>query len=466
MLLGEGRILEFAAAVSRLDNEWARLLAVRPVRTYDELRARSARGERGARRIVTSVPPPPRCPSVPSGRILEDLGPALLVKVDRHASAPVPKCWTRRRDSAASAAAAAEFLRGKYPPDVLEAGLWRTVSYRSSLAAGTGLDPDLALEAAVRSTKLWPIVILLTGSDVTEVYGSLGSRVYLDHIEAGRLVIENLILDETDFERIKSFVELHPHGSIGPHNPLAKVDLELPGGRVRLTVDVPPASSPGFDARNLSAMSRLSLPRLISLGTISEAQAARVLEELAGGTPVLVAGPTGSGKTTLCNALLVALGRGVRVLSVEEVREVEDLGEYGMLHHAYAIPGARTSAVMALLHRNPDVVFLGEILNSEHARAFEFATDSGFRVLATTHASDWRGLLRKWSSWGLSQALEGAIVVFMRARRVEHVGTVTGGTWEEIEPGPSGAWLDLVRSLRGMRTNFEVAAAVSRVMPA
>lgn len=466
MLLGEGRIREFAAAVSRLDDAWARLLAARPARTYDELRARSARGEREARRIVAAVPPPPRCPPVPDGRILEDLGPALLMQTGRQAGALVPKSWTRGGDAAASAAAAAELLRGRYPPDVLEAGLWRAVPYRSSLAAGMGLDPDLALEAAVRSTKLWPIAILLMGSDVTEVYGSLGSRVYLDHIEAGRLVVENLILGETDFERIRSFVELHPHGSIGPHNPLAKVDLELPGGRVRLTVDVPPASTPGFDARNLSAMSRLPLPRLISLGTISEAQAARVLEALTGGTPVLVAGPTGSGKTTLCNALLVALGRGIRVLTVEEVREVEDLGEYGMLHHAYAIPGARTSAVMALLHRNPDVVFLGEILSSEHARAFEFAVDSGFRVLATTHASDWRGLMRKWSSWGLSQALEDAMIVFMRDKRVERVGTVTGGAWEEVEPEPGAAWLDLVRSLRGMRTNFEVAAAVGRVIPA
>ncbi len=466
MLLGESRILKFASSVSRLDGEVSRLLAVNPLRTYNELRARSARGDRGAREVIAEIPPPPRNPPAPVGRVLEDLGPALLIQVGPHSAEFVPKSWSGGEYAAASAAAAAELLRGRYPPDVLEAGLWRVVSFRHSLAAGMGLDPDLALEAAVRSTKLWPIVLLLTGSDVTEVYGSLGSRVYLDHIQAGRLVVENMILDEADFERLRSFVELHPYGSIGPHSPMAKVDLELPQGRVRLTVDIPPASSPGFDARNLSAMSRLPLPRLIALGTISEAQAATVLEALAGGTPVLVAGPTGSGKTTLCNALLVALGRGVRILTVEEVREVEDLREYGILHHAYAIPGARTSAVMALLHRNPDVVFLGEILSQEHAAAFEFASDSGFRVLATTHASDRRGLARKWSSWGLIHALEGALVVFMRARRVEEMGTLVGGVWEEASISPGPGWVDLIRSMRGMRTNFEVAAAVREVLTA
>ncbi|HDM92262.1 MAG TPA: hypothetical protein ENG69_02570 [Candidatus Korarchaeota archaeon] len=455
MLLGESRISLYAKAAVESGDRWTEGLLTRPTETYDEIRALAARGDRRARSVLERVPPPPPPPQTKVDSVVEDLGPALLA-FSRGRVLLVPKSWLHD-DRAASAAALGEYLRGRYPPGAPRPDVWDVVSYRAKIALKMlgGGPYDLALEAAVRSTKLWPILILLLGIDVTEVYGSLGSPVYVDHVVAGRLVVENLRVDEVDFERIRSLAEIHPHGGVGYARPMTKVDVELSGRRVRLAVDVPPAATPCFDARNLAAMSRLPLPRLVTLGTLSMEEAAFILQQLSGGTPVLVAGPTASGKTTLCNALLALSDPSWRIVSVEEVREIEDLREYGLLHHAYSISGARTDAVIALLHRNPDLVFLGEILNREHAEAFAFAADSGFRVLATTHASDRRGLLRKWRAWRLLEALDGTLIVLMRERRVLELGTISGGSWDRLDPAPSPEYETLLRSLLGASTNRE-----------
>lgn len=462
MLLGESRIALYARAALEHGDRWIEGLAARPLETYDEIRAMAARGDRRARSVLERVPPPPASPKPKIDSVVEDLGPASLA-LSQGRTLLVPKSWLRE-GQAASAAALGEYLRGKYPSGAPRPDIWEVVSYRAKIALRMlgGGPYDLALEAAIRSTKLWPILVLLLGDDVTEIYGSLESPVYVDHIVAGRLVVENLRVDDIDFERIRSLVEIHPHGGVGYARPMAKVDVELSGRRIRLTVDVPPAATPCFDARNLAAMSRLPLPRLVALGTLSVEEAAFILEMLSVGTPVLVVGPTASGKTTLCNALLALSDPSWRIVSVEEVREIEDLREYGLLHHAYSLPGARTDAVIALLHRNPDLVFLGEILDREHARAFAFAADSGFRVLATTHAADRKGLVRKWRSWDLLDALDGALIVLMKERRVLELGTISEGSWERLDPTPGSNYLSILKSLHGASTNREAIDRLRR----
>jgi type IV secretory pathway ATPase VirB11/archaellum biosynthesis ATPase len=332
-----------------------------------------------------------------------------------------------------------DHVRGIYPdkPDLEQAF---EIRRRRIIEVTDGLLPEekrdlLAEEVALRSTKLWPILSLSMSEGVTELYGVLGNSVYLDHILLGRVTVENVVLDERELDKIVTVVECSDQ--VGIAEPFSKAEMSFMGRKLRITVDTPPSSSGSIAIRNLSAMEQLGIDTLIKLGTISREEFTAIMHFFLSGSPVIVAGRTGVGKTTLCNALLRSLPAGTRIVSVEEVREIEDLSKYGMKHTAYEVRGDRGKAVIDLLHRNPDVVFLGELLNKEDVMAFALSHESGFRVMATTHAKDRDMLREKWEKWGVDHALNGSVLVLMEEKRVKEVSIFEDGCWQLVEIGPS-----------------------------
>lgn len=101
----------------------------------------------------------------------------------------------------------------------------------------------------------------------------------------------------------------------------------------------------------------------------------------------LIAGPTGSGKTTTLYALLNEIEWASRnVVTIEDPVE-------------YVIPGIRQSeiqpggmkiseALRALLRHDPDVIYISEIRDQETANLAIQASLTGHLVLATLHAND------------------------------------------------------------------------------
>ncbi len=335
--------------------------------------------------------------------------------------------YSRASGMDASAEVMLHHVRSVYPknPDLEEA-----YRLRAEFLSKLGVEPKLVEEVCLRSTKLWPILSLALSDGVTEVYGVLNREIYLDHIELGRMAVRNVIMSEREFEKIRTVVECSEEVRFDLISPFAKVDLRFMGRTIRIGLDGPPSSTGSISIRNLSAMRELKLDTLIKLGTVSKEEASLILNSLDKGDPVIVFGGTGVGKTTLCNAILSALPRDTRVISVEEIREIEDLNQHGLKHVAYEIRDDREKAVINLLHRNPDVVFLGELLDSGDVRAFAVAHESGFKVLATTHGRSRGHLLSKWRSWGLEYALEGSLLVFMIRRKVSEIYRFSRGCWE------------------------------------
>jgi len=457
----EGPYHRFVNAAITWVKEFSFDIFLRPYQTYDNARLLAALGSKKHVAFVKEVPYPPlKMPMAQFDDIIEDLGCALLVKREGRAYF-LPKSWTTDPKSMISVIGFSRLMEGIYPDDSLDVDLWDIISFRKRklsriLNLNNGLSEDLILEAAVRSTKAWPILILAIGKDITEIYGIKSFPVYIDHIEAGRVEISNLTLDEREFEKIRTIVELNPFGSLNLNQPTAKVEFTLKDSKIRLGVDIPPISKPSFDARNLSALPRLPMSRLISLGTISEDFAACLIEAMYEKQPILIVGGTGVGKTTLANSLLAYSASEWRIISIEEVREIEDFSHYGLKHHPYVFPGERVSMVTTFLHRNPDLVFLGEILTEEHAKAFALAKESGFRVVATTHARNLASLKRKWLRWGMEDALIGCLIVLMGFRSVEKLYRYGNGSWEALIPNPSDRFLAMIKSTMGSKTNEEV----------
>ncbi len=361
-------------------------------------------------------------------------------------------------------------LKGIYPTEYDSQGdlIWKSIQLRTRRAMEIldeiGLGDEytyLAEEAAIRSTKIWPLLAIMTSEDVTEGYVHFLGPLYLDHVEYGRFAVKNYVLDEIDLEKLVTLIEADINAGLDIRSPLSEVDLILGNFHFRIALDMPPASLGAADIRNLSSMSKLSLPRLISLGTIDSYEAATILDRLNSGDPVLIFGRTGVGKTTLSNSILASLPRYLRIVSVEEVREIEDLTKYGMHHTPYEVTSSKYDFVRFLLHRNPDLVFLGEVLGKEQAEALDMTSFSGLRVLATTHAKDFSGLVFKWSSWGLTLP-EKTLAVRMEYRKVAEIRYWVDGSWYD-PPSPSTVWLSYIRELEGAYTNEEVSRRASEL---
>ncbi|RLG42357.1 MAG: hypothetical protein DRO05_01400 [Thermoproteota archaeon] len=452
---------KYVAAAMKWMREFSLDLFLKPYQTYDNARLLAAFGSKKHISFVKETPYPPlKTPDLHFDSIIEDLECAFLARCNEKVCF-VPRSWTTDPRTMISVIGISKLMEGIYPEDSLDLDVWDVIRFRMRqikkiLGPKEVLDENLILEAAVRSTKVWPVLLLATGKDVTEIYGVEGSPIYIDHIEAGRVEISNLVLDEREFEKIRTIVELHPYGALNLSRPTVKVEFTLRDSKVRLAVDIPPVSKPTFDARNLSALPRLPMSRLIALGTIREELAACLVEAMYERQPILIAGRTGVGKTTLANSILAYSDKEWRIVSIEEVREIEDFSEYGLKHHPYVFPGDRESMVTTFLHRNPDLVFLGEILTEEHARAFALAKESGFRVIATTHARDPISLERKWIRWGSEDALLGCLVLFMGFRVAERLYRYGEGGWEEVEPRPSESFLAMIRATLGSKTNGEL----------
>lgn len=116
---------------------------------------------------------------------------------------------------------------------------------------------------------------------------------------------------------------------------------------------------------------------------------------------VVVTGPTGSGKTTTMYAALREIAtEDVNIMTVEDPVEYELPG----LTQIQVDPKAGITfqtALKAILRQDPDVIFVGEIRDEPTAEMAAQASLTGHLVLATVHANDAVGAVRRLLDLGL-----------------------------------------------------------------
>ncbi|MCW1400937.1 type II/IV secretion system protein [Novosphingobium sp. MW5] len=100
---------------------------------------------------------------------------------------------------------------------------------------------------------------------------------------------------------------------------------------------------------------------------------------------LLVSGPTGSGKTTTVYKLLEGLNDGTRkIITVEDPVEI-DLPGVIQVNVRQDIGLEFATGLRAILRQDPDVIFVGEIRDSETARIAVRAALTGHLVISTVH---------------------------------------------------------------------------------
>ena len=215
------------------------------------------------------------------------------------------------------------------------------------------------------------------------------------------------------------------------------VDAQLPDGS-RLHVVIPNVTRQHLAVNVRKFVISVSgLAELVRLGTLTE-QAARFLEaSVVAGLNILVAGGTQAGKTTLLNALCAAIPAAERVLTVEEVFELQlPLPDTVAMQTRQAnLEGTGEITLRRLvkeaLRMRPNRLVVGEV-RQEECLDLLIALNSGVPGMCTLHANSAREALTKMCTLPLlaGENVSAAFVVPTVATSVDlvvHLGTDARG---------------------------------------
>ncbi|MEM9446554.1 MAG: PilT/PilU family type 4a pilus ATPase [Verrucomicrobiota bacterium] len=114
---------------------------------------------------------------------------------------------------------------------------------------------------------------------------------------------------------------------------------------------------------------------------------------------ILVAGPTGSGKSTTLATLIDHINktRPVHVITIEDPVEYLHVSDQALVDQRQIGTHAPDfqSALVSSLRQDPDVILVGEIRERETIKTAITASETGHLVFATVHAPDCAGAIQR-----------------------------------------------------------------------
>ena len=259
-----------------------------------------------------------------------------------------------------------EFLQARQPH--LSKGLCQEITSQV-LALATGLGPLQALMEDEQITE-----IMVNGPGVVQV--ERDGQIQTTDVALDAVTIEHII------ERIIAPLGLH----IDRRQPFG--DARLPDG-TRVNITIPPLAidGPYITFRRFRA-------KQFSLEAFCDADTAQMLRQLVvAKANIVVSGGTGSGKTSLLNALASAIPPGERVVTIEDAAELRlDSKHVVRLETRPSNPDgvgaidARTLLRNALRMR-PDRIIIGEVRGSEVFEMLQAMNIGHEGSLSTCHAN-------------------------------------------------------------------------------
>lgn len=190
------------------------------------------------------------------------------------------------------------------------------------------------------------------------------------------------------------------------------LEARLPDGS-RLQAVVPPAAPDGpyVSIRRFSKDS-FSLARLIDLGTLST-DALDTLDALvAAKLNIMIAGGTGSGKTSLLNAFTHFIPKGERIAVIEDSKEVQVQHPHVVQLEARPADSHGRGAVSirdlfrATLRMRPDRIVIGEIRGGEALDIIQAMVSGHGGCLGTLHATYPRDTLTRLETMAMMSDVE------------------------------------------------------------
>lgn len=234
---------------------------------------------------------------------------------------------------------------------------------------------------------------VLDDPQVTEIMLNPDGRLYIERLDAGMEPAGTL-----DLARAEVLIGVVAHclgQEVNAHKPI--ISGEIPLGGHRFEGLLPPAvKAPAFSIRR-RATSRIPLGDYVTSGVMTPGQYQRIHEAIHDRQNILICGGTGSGKTTLANALMLEVHRLFprdRVLLIEDTVEIDCTAEnVVMLRSSDDVPIDRL--LKSALRLRPDRIMVGEVRDGAALtllKAWNTGHPGGFTTL---HANDAQAALTR-----------------------------------------------------------------------
>ncbi len=299
---------------------------------------------------------------------------------------------------------------------------------------------------------LGPLAITLLEDNVIEVYCNSNSlNVWIEYVGIGR-VKSNIILNGDDRRKIIQTVATFSQTVANKENPI--ISAELPKYGYRFEGSLPDISMlPSFNIRK-PANIVFTIDDYLSQGILNQKQKDIICLAVKKKLNILIGGGTGSGKTTLCNAVLNEISKtGDRLVILEDTRELQcTADDYESFRTSFTV--TMNMLLRTTMRRRPDRIIVGEVRDGaayDLLKAWNTGHPGG---ISTTHANDVLESLKRIAALSLESGGESSapplsvvnsligstvnIVVFIsrsssikdgkvvKGRVVKQVGLITG----------------------------------------
>jgi type IV secretion system protein VirB11 len=278
-------------------------------------------------------------------------------------------------------------------------------------------------EANIRSARMLrtamgsSIAEWLADPEIVEVMLNPDGRLWVDRLGTG-LAESGSRLTPADGERIIRLVAHHVGAEVHAASP--RVSAELPESGERFEGLLPPVvAAPTFAIRK-PAVAVFTLDDYVTAGIMGP-EAARLLRSgVADRLNILVAGGTGTGKTTLTNALIAEIaGTAERIVLIEDTRELQCAAPNLVAMRTKDGVASLSDLVRSSLRLRPDRIPIGEVRGAEALDLLKAWGTGHPGGVGTIHAGSALGALRR-----MEQLIQEAVVTVPRALLAETIDLV------------------------------------------
>jgi pilus assembly protein CpaF len=261
---------------------------------------------------------------------------------------------------------------------------------KKKILAKSEINPRL-LEAVFDEVMgFGPIEPLLRDESITDIFVNSPDTVYVER--RGR--VEKADIRFLSNDHIFRLVQRVASKS-GRHLDLSTpyFDAQLPDG-TRIHAIIPPIAIDGIKVSlRKYAFQKFNIHSLVQGGALTETMCRFLQIAVEAKFNIAICGGTGSGKTTMLNALLASLGKRERIITIEDTPELEPPHHHTVrLLTRIANPegkGAVTQADLMInaLRMRPDRVILGELRGAEAFNMLHAMNTGQDGSMVTLHAS-------------------------------------------------------------------------------
>lgn len=257
----------------------------------------------------------------------------------------------------------------------------------------------------------------LTEPAVIEVMLNPDGRLWVDRLGEG-ITDSGERLTPADGERIIRLVAHHVGAEVHGRSP--RVSAELPETGERFEGLLPPVViAPAFAIRK-PAVAVFTLDDYAVANIMSRLQAAVLRKGVADRANILVAGGTGTGKTTLTNALLAEVAKtSDRVVLIEDTRELQCAAPNLVAMRTKDGVASLSDLVRSSLRLRPDRIPIGEVRGAEALDLLKAWGTGHPGGVGTIHAGTALGALRR-----MEQLIQEAVMTVPRALIAETINLV------------------------------------------